>query len=625
MTTSFMFSCPKPRWARPAASQLMLLALAGLLSACADKPLQLAQPRQELRQELEAAQQAQAQQKATEAARAQAAAAPAPAPIQPQHEAPPPEPRFDLIVNGAPVRDVFLSLVTDTRYSMMVHPAVSGSLSVTLKSVTLREALESLRDVYGFDFKIDGRRITVFPPTMQTRVFTVNYLQQTRVGRSELRVSSGAGPSSTSGGTAGNGSGSNNANTTGAGGTPQQQDGTQVSTSTRNDFWSDTTAALRALIGTEGGRAVIASPQAGTVAVRAMPEEMRHVEAFLKSTKLSVERQVMLEAKIVEVELREGFQSGIDWSVLGKNGAIGQTGVNPSTPTGVGTILNPLVSNSNGLPVLSTAAQNPAWADLIPVASPGGAAFGLALTRGGFQGLISFLESHGDAQILSSPRVATLNNQKAVLKVGSDDYFVTGITSGNNTSSTSTTTNTTNNVIPTLTLTPFFSGIALDVTPQIDEENMITLHIHPAVTAVTEKVKQIDLGTLGNFRLPLASNSMNETDTVVRIPDGAIVAIGGLMQMESNRRGSGLPGSDSNALTATLFGNRANSGRKRELIVLIKPSIIRSAEDWEQHNRSAAQAMSDMDDKARRVITVNGGSTAPAPAPAAAAASANKP
>ncbi|MBY0233787.1 MAG: hypothetical protein K2W93_02310, partial [Burkholderiaceae bacterium] len=214
---------------------------------------------------------------------------------------------------------------------------------------------------------------------------------------------------------------------------------------------------------------------------------------------------------------------------------------------------------------------------------------------------------HGDTQILSSPRVATLNNQKAVLKVGSDDYYVTGI-SGSNTTNNNTNNNTNTNTpsVPTLTLTPFFSGIALDVTPQIDEENMITLHIHPAVTSVTEKVKQIDLGTLGNFRLPLASNSMNETDTVVRIPDGYIVAIGGLMQMESNRKGSGLPGADSNPITSTLFGNRANSGRKRELIVLIKPSIIRSAEDWEQHNRAASMALSDMDEKARRVITVNG-------------------
>ncbi|ALT76961.1 secretin N-terminal domain-containing protein [Paucibacter sp. KCTC 42545] len=598
-----------PRLASALAPSMALSALLALLLAgCADKPLQLAQPRTELRDELDAANAANKANAARAAAAANAnaaaaaAATPAPAPVP----AAPPEPRFDLVVNGAPVRDVFLSLVTDTRYSMLVHPSVNGSLSVTLKGVTVREALESLRDVYGYDFKFDGRRITVFPPTMQTRIFTVNYLQQQRVGRSELRVSSGAGQSTNAGST-GSTTGSSNGSTNNTGGVPQQQESSHVATSTKNDFWADTTAALRALVGTESGRNVIASPQAGTIAVRAMPDEMRAVETFLRSTKLAVERQVMLEAKIVEVELREGFQSGIDWSVLGKNGAIGQTSINPSIPTGVNTIVNPLVSNSNGLPVMSTAIPNPNWPDLVPMLSPGAGAFGLALSRGNFQGLLSFLESHGDTQILSSPRVATLNNQKAVLKVGSDDYYVTGI-SGSNTTNNNTNNNTNTNTpsVPTLTLTPFFSGIALDVTPQIDEENMITLHIHPAVTSVTEKVKQIDLGTLGNFRLPLASNSMNETDTVVRIPDGYIVAIGGLMQMESNRKGSGLPGADSNPITSTLFGNRANSGRKRELIVLIKPSIIRSAEDWEQHNRAASMALSDMDEKARRVITVNG-------------------
>ncbi|MDC8784446.1 pilus (MSHA type) biogenesis protein MshL [Roseateles koreensis] len=601
-------------------ARLLPWALVALLAACADKPLQLAQPRAELRKELDGA--AAANQRAAERPTSTPANAPtgasanapasSPAAETPaaRPPAPAPEPRFDLIVNGAPVRDVFLSLVTETRYSMMVHPAITGTLSVTLKGITLHEALESLRDVYGYDYKIDGRRITVFPPSMQTRVFTVNYLQHQRVGRSELRVSSGAGQSSTGSSTPTTGNVSNGSNTGNGSnsGQSQQHDSAQISTSTRNDFWADTTAALRALVGTEGGRNVIASPQAGTIAVRAMPDEMRNIEAFLRSTKLSVERQVMLEAKIVEVELREGYQSGVDWSVLGKNGAIGQTSVNPSTPTGVSTLINPLVSNTNGLPVLSTATQSPAWPDLIPMTSAGNGAFGLALSKGGFQGLISFLESHGDTQILSSPRVATLNNQKAVLKVGSDDYYITGITSGTNTASSSTSSSTTNNVIPTLTLTPFFSGISLDVTPQIDEENMVTLHIHPAVTSVTEKVKQIDLGTLGSFRLPLASNSMNETDTVVRIPDGFIVAIGGLMQSESSRKGSGLPGSDSNPVTSTLFGNRANSGRKRELIVLIKPSIIQTAQDWEQHNRAASQALEDMDDKARRVITLNGNS-----------------
>jgi MSHA biogenesis protein MshL len=139
---------------------------------------------------------------------------------------------------------------------------------------------------------------------------------------------------------------------------------------------------------------------------------------------------------------------------------------------------------------------------------------------------------------------------------------------------------------------------------------MITLHIHPSVSSVTEKVKQVDLGSVGNFRLPLASASVNESDTVVRIPDGQIVAIGGLMQMEASRRGSGVPGADSNPLTSVLFGNRANSGRKRELVVLIKPSIIRGAEDWQQHNRLVSDSLQDSENRSHRVIRLDGTATA---------------
>lgn len=578
---------------------LTCLATALLLAGCAELPLRLAQPAKALRDEL-AAPRAAAPASAPVVTDAPVAPPPAPPPA-------PPEPRFDLIVNGALARDVFLSLVSDTRFSMLVHPAVSGTLSVTLKGVTLREALDSIRDVYGFDYAMDGRRITVYPPTLQTRVFTLNALAHQRSGRSEVRVSSGAAPATNLNG---NNSGIGNA----SGNTVAQQESSYLSTKVANDFWSETHIALKQLIGGGEGRAVIVSPQAGTVAVRAMPDELRHVEVWLKASRIAVERQVMLEAKIVEVDLREGYQSGIDWSNIGKYGAIGQTSVNPSIPTGVSTIINPLVSNTRGLPVLSTGTQQPAWSELIPLPSAGNGAFGLALSKGGFQALLSFIESHGDTQILSSPRIATLNNQKAVLKVGTDDYFITGI-SGSNTTTTISSTSTgagTINQIPTLTLTPFFSGIALDVTPQIDgSDDTITLHIHPSVTSVTEKVKNVNLGSIGSFSLPLASASVNETDTVVRIPDGQIVAIGGLMQMEAARRGSGLPGADSNPITSMLFGNRANSGRKRELVVLIKPSIIRSAEDWAQINRVVAESMEDSETRARRVIRLDGTESRP--------------
>ncbi len=589
---------PAPRPGPQRLGHAALLLGLGLLSACAEKPLQLAQPVAALRAELDAARARAAQAEAQSAAAA--ASAPAAAPAPPASV--PAEPRFDLVVNGAQARDVYLSLVADTRYSMIVHPGVSGQLSLTLKGITLREALDSLRDVYGYDFRIEGRRVTVYPATMQTRVFSLNYLPGQRVGRSDLRVSAGAAMvASQTGNTSSNGTGTGS---TGASQAQQQPESSHVSTATKSDFWAETQEALRHLVGTGEGRSVIVSPQASTVAVLAMPEELRTVEAFLRATRAAVERQVMLEAKIVEVELREGYQSGIDWSILGKRGALGQTSVNPSIPSGVNTIVNPLVSNLNNLPVLSTANQSPAWSDLIPLPSAGNGTLGLALSKGGFQGLISFLESHGDTQILSSPRVATLNNQKAVLKVGSDDYFVTGISGGNANTGTGNTTNNGGVVMPTLTLTPFFSGIALDVTPQIDDGDMITLHVHPSVTSVTERTKQVDLGAAGNYRLPLASSTVNETDTVVRVPDGAIVAIGGLMQQESSRRGSGLPGADATPLTATLFGNRANSGRKRELVVLIKSSIIRSVQDWEQETARSAQLLEEADAKSRRVIRV---------------------
>ncbi len=528
------------------------------------------------------------------------AAAPPPAP---RAEAPA-EPRFDLIVNSAPARDVFLALASDGRYNVLVHPDLAGQISVTLRRVTMREAMEALRDVYGYDFKVEGRRITVFPPTMQSRVFVVNYLHSQRSGRSDVRVSSGAAPANNSN----TSSGGNSTGNTG-GSSQSQPDSSQITTQSRNDLWAELGESVRAMVGTAGGRSVIVSPQSGLLAVRAMPDELRQVEAMLSAARMAVERQVMLDVKIVQVELREGFQSGIDWSILRGRGAAGSLNGNAT---------NALLSNANGLPTLASGLSTATDALSGPLGGNG--LFGLSLAGNGFQAVMGFLETHGEVQTLSSPRLATLNNQKAVLKVGIDDYFVTNVSGG--TTGTGNTTSTTGNTttMPTLTLTPFFSGIALDVTPQIDEGHMITLHVHPSVSSVTERNKQVDLGTMGAYKLPLASSSINETDTIVRIPDGQIVAIGGLMQTETVRQTSGLPGSGANAVTASVLGNRANTGKKKELVVLIKPSIIRSSEDWQAQTQAAWASLADTDTPVR-VIRVDGhGSSQSTGKPGAAAA-----
>ena len=507
---------------------------------------------------------------------------------------PPSEPKLDLLVNNAQVREVFLAIVADTRYSMLMHPDVSGMLSVTLRGVTVPEALEAIRDVYGYDFKIEGQRITVYAPTLQTRIFTVNYPQSQRTGSSELRVSPGASlQASPTGRTA---TGAAIPAVSGA----QQIDGSRVLTTSKTDFWAELSDVVRGIVGSGEGRNVIASPQAGIMVVRAMPDELKQVDKFLKIAQIAVERQVMLEAKIVEVELRDNFQSGIDWSAL-KNGrgATGALGVLSGNNTS-----NALVNGTSvNLPGFS-ATTSSLSIDGISLPAAGAGLFGLAFATTGFQAVLGFLETQGDVQILSSPRIATLNNQKAMLKVGVQDFFVTNVSGGTIAAAITGTTGGT--TLPSLTLTPFFSGISLDVTPQIDQSNNITLHVHPSVTVVTELTKQIDLGSIGSYRLPLASSSVNETDTLVRIQDGYIVAIGGLMQIESNRRSSGLPGSSDIPVLSSLLGNRANVGRKKEVVVLIKPTIIRTQQDWEAQTRRTRTALDEMDIVRTRVIRIDG-------------------
>ena len=561
-------------------ASVCLLVVAGLLTGCAaERHLKTSDVTSTVRADLEAP---AAKPVAGVPARVSEALAEPALPAVPV----PAEPRLDLLVNNAQARDVFLAIVADTRYSMLMHPDVSGTLSVTLRGVTVTEALESIRDVYGYDFKMEGRRITIYAPTLQTRVFTINYPTSQRTGNSELRVSSGAGQQTTNGGTAATGT------TPAAGGSTQQPESSRVATSSKSDFWAELTGAVRGLVGEGPGRSVITSPQAGIMAVRAMPEELRQVDKFLKAAQIAVERQVMLEAKVVEVELRDGFQSGVNWGAFNVEG--GTTVAAGVLGSGVANT-NPLLQGGNTvLPGVVS----------VPSVATGGGLFGLALATTQFGAVLGFLETQGDVQTLSSPRVATLNNQKAVLKVGTDDFYVTSVTGGTVTSGTNTTAGTT--TLPTVSLTQFFSGISLDVTPQVDDGVNVTLHVHPSVTTVTEKTKQVDLGSVGNFRLPLASSSVNETDTMVRIPDGRIVAIGGLMQMDSSRNASGLPGTTSIPVLSSLFGNKAVMGRKKEVIVLIKPTIIRTADDWEAQNRRVRSALDDMDATRARVIRMDG-------------------
>ena len=509
----------------------------------------------------------------------------------------PAEPRFDLVVNSAPARQVFLSIVSGTRYSMIVNPAVGGTLSLSLKDVTVREALEAIREVYGHEFRIDGTRIYVESAGLQTRVFQVNYLIGLRSGRSDVRVSSGAISATQQGGAA-------PPALAAAPGTPGQAtspalgafglssiataslDASRVSMVSQSDLWSEVTSALRSLVGTGPGRNVVVSPQSGVIVVRAMPDELRNVDKYLKAMRLSIERQVMIEAKVVDVTLNNAYQAGINWAafpshrvatgVFGSNTTLGTTG-NLSTGQGPAISVDP-TGRTLTTTVLGTGLAGTA---VSAAGAVGAGVFGLAIQTNNFAALLQFLESQGNVQVLSSPRVAALNNQKAVLKVGTDQFFVTNVTG--------TPVQTVGGVTTAIQLTPtlnsFFSGVSLDITPQIDEDGNILLHIHPLVSNVVQQDLTFNFGGVADAadtRLPLAKSSINETDTVVRVQDGNIVALGGLMKVDVANDRSGIPVLQDIPGVGGLFGNTTRTRTKRELVILLKPTVIKGEKDWEE-------------------------------------------
>ena len=500
------------------------------------------------------------------------------------------EERFNIVANNENAQTFFANVVAGTDYGVTVSPDVEGTISLSLPNVTIDDVMQAVQQTYGYQISRRGNVYNVQSGGLQTRIFSVDYLNVSRMGTSSVQVSSsgqngqngnnnnqngnfGGGGNFSNGGNFNNNN-SNNFNNNQNGNNNNQNgnfggggsQGGQVTTQTESKFWEEFEEVIAALIGTTvddsssgaasggilsgisagragGGRnaegkSVIVQPQVGLVMVTAYPHELERVAQYVARAQNILSREVTIQVQFLEVILNKGFQSAIDFDTFGPGGEAGTN----NTVTGQFGSANDFSISGNSSPL------------------------SIATNFTDFNAVFRILESRGTTQVLSSPSLKVMNNQKAVFQDGDEEYFQTGVNATTIAGGNNTTTN------ASASLESFFSGISMDITPQISADGMITLHVHPTISTVVEQSK-----TISGEQIPLARTSVRELDSVIRGEDGTIVVLGGLAYERSVDDLAGIPLANDIPIVGAAFDQRRRQTVKSEFIILLRPMIASPA------------------------------------------------
>ncbi|MDH3258470.1 MAG: secretin N-terminal domain-containing protein [Deltaproteobacteria bacterium] len=430
--------------------------------------------------------------------------------------------RFTIALKNADLREVLFSLSKEDSFQLILDPGVTGSVTLDMKDVTAFEVVYEVCRANDLYCTVEEDVVRVRRREHTTRVFYLDYVITNRSGSGNLTASTSTGTSD------GTGSG---VSVSSAGGDEGESDSiNEVTTNERMNVWGVLEANIRMFLSGEESKVSI-SPETGMVAVTDYPENIDLLEDYLLIVESRLREQVLIEAKILEVSLNDSNRYGIDWSAIVDLSGIGLSG-----------------SLSGG----ATMEQN---------LSSGATAFQFGVSDSRVDLFLDAVAEQGQVNVLSTPKISTLNNQKAIIRIGTQDVFFQSVVIPATTTT-----------APVTTFSPqtITEGIILSVTPQVGRDGRVTLAIHPSISEKTGEAVAPDGNTAPIIEI-------REANTILNVRDGETVFIGGLMQDRVTERVRSVPFLGDIPFLGALFRNTVQEKRKSELVILLTPHVLRTS------------------------------------------------